>query len=595
MKRIFALFLILATLLSLSACREHKEGSSTSESTETTIDISESLNDSTESINKPEQATTNSSENIQDTNESTTDDGGAVTETNPSVSTNQPATNPSTTTSPTTPAPEKESVSNTIQFNDLSGTWYAEGHDDITIRVGFVGENEIAFNGMGFDFSTGKLSPNKVFESKRYTCINNKATIEEVQLIGKTKLIYTGNHTTMNFYKTPNYPEEQLLPHEALLESVNGYYWYLDGYNYTYLYPQKDRWDYTKWESQHLFITEDTFVAYENLDPDTYWQYNSSNPTTSTLSQQLPDKLHAILIEKFNMRVVSNKLYMTANGKQYTFTKYTQKKPIDVVLEVDSTDVVVNQGEWCKINVNVSPWWQSYKLDATAVGAFRGDDYGYATDKGRASFSYFALDTGKATVIIKEPQSGKQKAINVTVVPARVTSVSLNKTSVELSKGQSETLLASVNPSNASDKRINWSSGDPNIATVSSDGTVTAKKPGTTIITATTRDGSFTASCQVTVIQSPLAVDASVAISTQVSSSSIAQGVKVTVMPSGGSENYVQYHIKLYYEGVYVGEVAANEMFVTPFKNGTYTAEVYVKDSNGSEATHTTTVILSSY
>lgn len=78
------------------------------------------------------------------------------------------------------------------------------------------------------------------------------------------------------------------------------------------------------------------------------------------------------------------------------------------------------------------------------------------------------------------------------------------------------------------------------------------------------------------------------------SSSGSYRGVYVEANASGGSGNYVEYYIKVYFNGVLVAEGAKNEIIVT-VANGTYTAEVYVKDSNGNEATHTTSMTLSGY
>ncbi|SEQ14313.1 alpha-amylase [Lachnospiraceae bacterium RM5] len=81
-----------------------------------------------------------------------------------------------------------------------------------------------------------------------------------------------------------------------------------------------------------------------------------------------------------------------------------------------------------------------------------------------------------------------------------VTSVSLNKTELELETGNNETLAATVLPTNATNKGVTWSSSKTSVATVDSNGKVTAKTAGTANITVTTDDGGYTATCKVTVI-----------------------------------------------------------------------------------------------
>jgi uncharacterized protein YjdB/serine/threonine protein kinase len=82
-----------------------------------------------------------------------------------------------------------------------------------------------------------------------------------------------------------------------------------------------------------------------------------------------------------------------------------------------------------------------------------------------------------------------------------VTGVTLNKTSVSLQTGAAEQLSATVQPSNATNKSVNWSSSNTSVATVSSSGRVTAQGPGSANITVKTSDGDYTASCTVTVTQ----------------------------------------------------------------------------------------------
>ena len=106
------------------------------------------------------------------------------------------------------------------------------------------------------------------------------------------------------------------------------------------------------------------------------------------------------------------------------------------------------------------------------------------------------------TKITAEAHNGKTATCTVTVnepVPevVEVTSVSLNKTSLTLEIGESETLTATVLPSNATDKSVTWTSSAQSVATVAN-GTVTAVGSGTATITATTSNGK-TATCTVTV------------------------------------------------------------------------------------------------
>ena len=83
-----------------------------------------------------------------------------------------------------------------------------------------------------------------------------------------------------------------------------------------------------------------------------------------------------------------------------------------------------------------------------------------------------------------------------TTVP--VSSISLNKSTDILTSGNTDTLTATVAPSNATNKTVTWTSSNTNVATVTN-GVVTAISSGTATITVTTVDENKTASCTVTV------------------------------------------------------------------------------------------------
>lgn len=78
--------------------------------------------------------------------------------------------------------------------------------------------------------------------------------------------------------------------------------------------------------------------------------------------------------------------------------------------------------------------------------------------------------------------------------------IKLNKTLIELNVGSSESLVATIEPENATNKTIKWTSTNPEIATVDDNGNVIGKSPGKVTITAETTDGSnLKATAEVTV------------------------------------------------------------------------------------------------
>lgn len=80
----------------------------------------------------------------------------------------------------------------------------------------------------------------------------------------------------------------------------------------------------------------------------------------------------------------------------------------------------------------------------------------------------------------------------------KVTGVTLDKTSVALIKGNTATLKAGIEPADATNQNVSWTSSDAAVATVK-DGVVTAVGAGKATITVTTSDGGLTATCAVTV------------------------------------------------------------------------------------------------
>lgn len=80
-----------------------------------------------------------------------------------------------------------------------------------------------------------------------------------------------------------------------------------------------------------------------------------------------------------------------------------------------------------------------------------------------------------------------------------VSSLTLSHKKLSMKDGDKKTLRATVLPSNATNKAVEWSSEEPSVAAVSDKGVVTGISAGTTSITASSADGEISAVCEVTV------------------------------------------------------------------------------------------------
>ena len=161
------------------------------------------------------------------------------------------------------------------------------------------------------------------------------------------------------------------------------------------------------------------------------------------------------------------------------------------------------------------------------------------------------------------------------------TSVALNKTTLTLDIGRTSNLRATVYPSNAANKKCTWRSSNTSVATVDSNGKVTAKQVGTATITVKTANGK-TASCNVTVQAVPTSVSLNkTSLTLDVSKS---YTLAKTVSPSNAVTSYTWSS-----SNTSVATVDGNGK-VTAKKAGT--ATITVKTSNGKTATCKVTVNL---
>ena len=111
-------------------------------------------------------------------------------------------------------------------------------------------------------------------------------------------------------------------------------------------------------------------------------------------------------------------------------------------------------------------------------------------------FKRAAMLMALAAVVIA---SGCNQNVNTGTTTVAVTGIELNKGELPLKVDESKKLVATVMPANATNKQVTWASDKPAVATVSQDGTVTAKEEGTAQITVKTVNGGKIARCKITV------------------------------------------------------------------------------------------------
>ena len=258
----------------------------------------------------------------------------------------------------------------------------------------------------------------------------------------------------------------------------------------------------------------------------------------------------------------------TAGGKSST-CKVTVKKPTVAVssVELDETNITLKEGETKTLKVTVKP---DNATDKTVTWGSSKTDVATVDNTGKVS----AIKEGVAS--ITATSGGKSASCKVTVEKAvvEVTSITLSETSVTLTEGETKTITATVNPSDATDKTVTWSSYNPSVATVSN-GTITAWTPGSADITA--ECGGKTASCYVIVTTKEIPVSS---ISLSKTSWNLIKGesitLSVTITPTNATDRTINW--------------SSSDNNVVTVKNGVVSAvgagyaTVYAKSSNGKTA-----------
>ena len=174
--------------------------------------------------------------------------------------------------------------------------------------------------------------------------------------------------------------------------------------------------------------------------------------------------------------------------------KITVPQLIDWI-EFDEDEIELKAGQTYQLKPYISPSDATnkklkYTSSDTKVAEVSASGLVTAKSEGEAKIRAAATDGSDEYAVCYVTVTGK----------AKVTGITLDRTSAEVKRGEKLTLNVTVSPSYASNKKVVWKSANTKIATVDANGSVTAKAPGRTKITVTSSENSsYQASCTVTV------------------------------------------------------------------------------------------------
>ncbi|MCM1544508.1 MAG: Ig-like domain-containing protein [Ruminococcus sp.] len=267
-----------------------------------------------------------------------------------------------------------------------------------------------------------------------------------------------------------------------------------------------------------------------------------------------------------------------AEGSAQATCKITVRKKTNVTsVTLNATEKTVYTGKTYQLKATVNPSAATFK-DVT----WSSSNKAVATVDKNGKVK--ALKVGTATITCKSNDNTKATAKCSITVKAKVTGVTLSSKTASVFQNAKLTLKATIAPSNASNKKVTWTSSNKSIATVSSSGVVTGMKPGTATITCTTADGGFKATCKVTVKK----VIKSTAVKLNKTSISLSDGTSYTLTPTFTPSNTSYKTVTWKSSNTSVAKVNASGK-VTAVAPGKATITCTTKDS-GKTATCVVTV-----
>ena len=277
-------------------------------------------------------------------------------------------------------------------------------------------------------------------------------------------------------------------------------------------------------------------------------------------------KYYEVIVDEYVYWVNRETLEIVSKGKDNT----------PDATKVTASNITIKEGQTASIAVTIEPTGAS-----TRNVTYKSSNENVATV---SNGTVTGVSAGKATITIKT-KNGHEETFEVTVIESNLTKITLNPTTLNFIVGDtaSKKISATLEPADAMNRKITWTSTNTNVATVNDKGEVTAVGKGTCEVKATSdKNASVYGSCSVTV--SEIEVE-SISLDKQtlkVGPGKTSEALKVTFTPANATNKTITWKSNT----TTIATVSDGK--VTGIKEGT--ATITVTSANGKTATCNVTI-----
>ena len=277
-------------------------------------------------------------------------------------------------------------------------------------------------------------------------------------------------------------------------------------------------------------------------------------------------KYYEVVVDEYVFWVNRETLEIVSKGKDNTSD----------ATKVTASNITIKEGQTASIAVTIEPTGAS-----TRNVTYKSSNENVATV---SNGTVTGVSAGKATITIKT-KNGHEETFEVTVIESNLTKITLNPTILNFVVGDtaSKKISATLEPADAMNRKITWTSTNTNVATVNDKGEVTAVGKGTCEVKATSeKNANVYGSCSVTV--SEIEVE-SISLDKQtlkVGPGKTSEALVVTFTPSNATNKTITWSSNA------TSIATVTDGKVTGVKEGT--ATITATSANGKTATCNVTI-----